>query len=154
MSRLVDWYLELKWKIWAVFTYFPIIVKMRPWDYEYMLQMMQFQLKILEKNIHKYSNEIDKTKFEKLYDIHRVIELIQNHLEANYIDRLDEKPSWYESDTLYRQIENDTRTEEQIAKDRELLIRVNEMEEKEWNEIWTILSKGKQAQYGANSWWY
>lgn len=145
-----DLYYETKWSLWGIFKYINITRKMRPWDYIYILDMLQFQLTILKNNIEN-GNEVFDNRYNKLKDIQRTIDLINNKLNQNYIDRLPIKPSWYNYDGKI-QINRDHSTEE-IIMDSKIMDIAYKLEEDEWNELWDTIKKGNHNESGIDSWW-
>jgi hypothetical protein len=145
-----DIYYETKWSIWGIFKYLNISRKMRPWDYSYILEMLQFQLTILKHNIED-GNEVIDSKYNKIKDIQRSIDIINNILTHNYIDRLPIKPSWYNYDGKI-QINRDHSPEE-IKMDSDIMGIATKLEEDEWNELWDTFKKGNHNESGLNSWW-
>ena len=145
-----DLYYETKWSLWGIFKYINITRKMRPWDYIYILDMLQFQLTILKNNIEN-GNEVFDNRYNKIKDIQRTIDLINNKLNQNYIDRLPIKPSWYNYDGKI-QINRDHSTEE-IIMDSKIMDVAYKLEEDEWNELWDTIKKGNHYESGIDSWW-
>lgn len=145
-----DLYYETKWSLWGIFKYINITRKMRPWDYIYILDMLQFQLTILKHNIED-GNEVFDNRYNKLKDIQRTIDLINNKLNHNYIDRLPIKPSWYNYDGKVL-IDRDHSPEE-IIMDSKIMDVAYKLEEDEWNELWDTIKKGNHYESGIDSWW-
>lgn len=81
-----DIYYDIIWYFRNLFKYHKIVKQMRPWDGCYIFQMMKFQLEILLPQIEN-GNEIDESRLEKVKDIKRLIELLNNHIEDDYVDR-------------------------------------------------------------------
>lgn len=145
-----DIYYETKWSLWGIFKYLNISRKMRPWDYSYILEMLQFQLTILKHNIED-GNEVIDSKYNKIKDIQRSIDIINNILSHNYIDRLPIKPSWYNYDGKISI--NRDHSPEEIKMDSDIMGIATKLEEDEWNELWDTFKKGKHNESGLNSWW-
>jgi hypothetical protein len=145
-----DIYYETKWSLWGIFKYLNITRKMRPWDYIYILEMLQFQLTILKHNIED-GNEVDDSKYNKIKDIQRSIDIINNILTHNYIDRLPIKPSWYRYDGKISI--NRDHSPEVIKMDSDIMDIAIKLEEDEWNELWDTFKKGNHNESGLNSWW-
>jgi len=82
----VDKYYETKWSLWALLKYFRVVIKMRPWDYGYILQMQRFQMDILMKNIDNGYEE-DTSRGLKVKQMKRWIELCDNHIKDDYAER-------------------------------------------------------------------
>ena len=79
-----DW---IYYPIHNFFLYRKIVSRTRPWDYQYILEMMRFQLTLLNNQIKKYDREIDETRIPKEKDIDRCIELLGNLIADNYEER-------------------------------------------------------------------
>ena len=92
-----------------LYKYFPIVWNTRPSDYEYILDMMKFQLEILHESI-KNGHEIEETRKLNEEDIKRVLELFDMLKNDSYLDN------------------------------------------NKWNELWSIIRKGKKSQ-GMLGWW-
>ena len=145
-----DLYYETKWSLWGIFKYINITRKMRPWDYIYILDMLQFQLTILKHNIED-GNEVFDNRYNKLKDIQRTIDLINNKLNHNYIDRLPIKPSWYKNGIEHSL--NRDHSPEEIIMDSKIMDIAYKLEEDEWNELWDTIKKGNHYESGIDSWW-
>ena len=87
LYKIKDWYYDIKWSIINYFKYFKIVSKMRPWDFQYTLMMLKFQLEVLCKNVDTYSLEIEEDKTPRVEKMKRAIELLNNFLEDNYEER-------------------------------------------------------------------
>ena len=155
-----DLYHDIKSGLKSLFIYLPIIWKMRDWDYMFILQMQEFQIKRLHDYIKKHKIEVDENRIPKEKDMERCLELLNNIIEDNYIDRLGGLHSFKYSfefekvkdkEDLYTIKES--RTEEEIKEDSEKMIKSHEMEREEWDELWDIIKKGKNYNWGLNSWW-
>jgi len=144
-----DIYYETKWKVWALRKYFPIVLKMKSYDYHSILEMLQFQLGVLNSRLEN-GLEIEETRIPKVNDIKEVINLIENKLEENYGERIESKRPdydiWFdkvEGKEYFEMKDNDPRTEEE--KD-EYFKQYGELEETEWKKIFELLQKMR-------SWW-
>jgi hypothetical protein len=102
--------------------------------------------------LEKDGYEVDESRLKKVEKIYRVLELLKHKLDDDYVDRAEKvlgeinwKPIEFkllnDSDELYEMVDNDTPTEkEHISK---VLKYSQELENKEWIEMWEIL-KGKE----------
>lgn len=86
MFYWTDLYYDIKFGIMSIIKYFPIVWKMRNWDYVYLFEMQKFQLSILLKTL-KQGHEIKKTRIPKQKNIQRCIVLLNNLIEDNYHER-------------------------------------------------------------------
>jgi hypothetical protein len=166
LERVKDffWYDLNLWRVWDVFrigvpTFFKNIWRFRKelyhhqwWDYHYTLQMLYRSLSIMVVKLEKDGYEVDESRLKKVEKIYRVLELLKHKLDDDYVDRAEKvlgeinwKPIEFkllnDSDELYEMVDNDTPTEkEHISK---VLKYSQELENKEWIEMWEIL-KGKE----------
>ena len=166
LERVKDffWYNLRLWKVWEVFrrgipTFFKNIYRFRKelynhqwWDYHYSLQMLYRSLSIMVVKLEKDGVEEDVSRMKKVNAIKRVLELLKHKLDDDYVDRAEKvlgeinwKPFEFKliegKEELYELVDNDTPTEkEHISK---VFKYSQELEDKEWIEIWEIL-KGKK----------
>lgn len=161
----LNWW-KFKWIIWALFNYFKIVIKMRPWDYSYVLQMMKFQLELLKKEIER-GCELEIHKKIKIRDINRVCEIIDHTFEPSYyIDFYENKYGeincnfeLIDSDEEgYKEL-NDLRTVQEKELHTLIYKSADKLEQKEWNELINILRDGnyvkkrRKFKAGMKSWW-
>lgn len=141
------------YKIYELFRYkLPLLFKniwyfrkelwdFRGWDYTFNLQLFARSLaKTAE--VLKDGNEIDKTRLKKVEKIQRVIYLIERIKTENYISdaenelgKLKNISSWFKDDD----------SPEEKEHNRKVFERSSEIEQQEWNELWTIL-RGQNIQ--------
>ena len=81
-----DLYYDAKWSIWALVKYFKITIKMRPWDYLYVLMMLEHQVNLLKKCIEN-GNEADESRIPKVVKINRFLELLNGVIKDDYYER-------------------------------------------------------------------
>lgn len=147
-------YYNIKWGLWAFWKYHKIVWKTRTWDYAYVLEMMKFQLVLLQDNIKRNSHSEKQCQ-----DLARVIELLTNQIEDNYIERaggLTKREVRFEeisinSELMYKM--EDDRTKEEREKDAEIILRADALEKKEWSELWETIKSGNGIGDGMHSWW-
>ena len=115
----------------------------RGWDYTFNLQLFA---RSLEKTaeVLKDGNEIDKTRLKKVEKIERVIHLIERIKNNNYtsdaekeLGELKNVSSWFVKDDSPEEKEHNRKVFERSA----------EIEEQEWNELWTILRGQDRKEY-------
>jgi len=137
----------LKWAIRNLRKYFKIVIKMRDFDFAYNIQMMKFQIEMLKDRI-KNGWEEETSKGKKVKKMERFIELANNYLEDNYMDRCNYEPG----DLQFK--EPDEKGNREIYFDspltdeerREKIIEIRKLEDDEWNEMIDILKE-------ARGWW-
>jgi len=123
------------------------------WDYTFTLEAFQTSISIMERNFNK-SHETHVSRDKKIIKMQRVLELLKNHSEDNYMDRAEEvlgklphHPFEFEDagNGNSRLVDNDTQEEKDQWKkvyDYSILI-----EESEWNELWDIIKGQKKSDF-------
>ncbi len=109
----------------------------RSWDYSFNLDMFARSLEKTAHTLEFHGNEIESTRMKKVKKIKRVVHLIGNSNESNYIflaeselGKLKNLDGWF----------NDQEdTDEERAHNRKVYDRANEIEKQEFNELWSIL---------------
>ena len=153
------------------------------WDYHYHLQLMHTSLSIMEENVRKYGYEIDESRNKKTSKMRRAMELMENKINDNYIDRaelvlgdlilhdwefedVEDKPG------CSRLIDNEKPEEKEHNK--KIYDYAQDLEQEEWDELWKIYrgqdpyiktvayikTIGNESHYddyfdgsGLNTWW-
>jgi hypothetical protein len=99
-------------------------------------------------NIEKHGNEIDKTRLKKVQAMRRAIEILKNCREDNYLAMAEKElgdlifNDWEFEDVpdkpgFSQLVDNDT--DEERIHNRKIFDRSNEIQEKEWSELFVIL---------------
>jgi len=138
------------------------------WDYRFTLNMLERSLIIMEKGISEKGIEVDETREPKVKAIRRVLELLKNNREDNFVDRAEaELGELILSDWLFDENEDgsltlkDTETKKDKAHNRRIFKRSVKIEQDEWNELWEIFKGTKNSKkYDSNydgtdmrAWW-
>ena len=110
----------------------------RGWDYAFNLSLFARSLERTSEVLEKYGSEVEISKDKKVKKINRVIELINNMRESNYINRAEEelgeiigRDDWM--------IRDDEESPEVVAHNKKIYDRAHQLEELEWNEFCDIL---------------
>jgi len=143
------------------------------WDYSGLIQFMNIGLNEMASGIENKSGETHTTKSKKIIKMRRACEILQNHIDDNYITMaqnilgnvceceykfvpLEDRPDSYSYE--------DNLTEEQRKSNHEVFLKSRELEVKEWEEFCEII-KGqggfsKEDNYeekfdgsGLKNWW-
>lgn len=126
------------------------------WDHHGSLEFMRIAFEDMAKNIEERGLEIDISRLKKVDMMRRAVELIKNYNEDNYIamaeaelgelilhdwefEEVPDKPGFS------RLVDKDT-PEEKEHNDK-VYNRAREIEEQEWNELWTILKGQDHEEY-------
>jgi len=138
-----DKYYEVKWNLWALRKYFRIVIKMRPWDGNYIYEMTKFQLELLLPRIeHGHEEEVSRDK--KVKDIKRLIKLLNSHIEEDYQDRcgIDHNYDFvFKEDGNGNYLLETNETEEQKVNNEKAIKESWELAKKEKKEIDKLMSK-------------
>ena len=115
----------------------------RPWDHTYNLRIFAKSLEPLRDSI-KNGYEVDVPRLKKVAKIKRAIEILNNITEDKYTD-IAEAQLGYEvnSEFIFRNDE----PEEIKEANKKIYDLSNEIERKEWKEIWTIFQGQEHSHY-------
>lgn len=125
------------------------------WDFHYTLQFMLLTITQLKDRVDK-GYEIDETKNKKVQQMARVIELLKNHIDDNFIEQAEKvhgelilhpwktkpvegKPNFVEL------IDQDT--EEEKEHNRKIFELTHQLENEQWNELWDIIKGNQEDTY-------
>jgi hypothetical protein len=117
-------------------------------DYNGSLEFMETSYTNMVDNIEKHGNEIDKTRLKKVQAMRRAIEILKNCREDNYLAMAEKElgdlifNDWEFEDVpdkpgFSQLVDNDT--DEERIHNRKIFDRSNEIQEKEWSELFVIL---------------
>jgi len=146
-----------------LFKYFKIVWSLVPWDISSVYKLMKFQLEILSDSI-KNGYEMELSRDEKVKDINRCIEILNNIIEDNFYERcgFDDNFNVNFKSLKKQQINginnlkgecntelfelNTTETKEQKQKNAKAIKDANELYKNEITELFDIMKK-------SGSWW-
>lgn len=111
------------WRFRKVLWYY------RTWDYTFQLQIFRESLIHLQDSV-KNGIEVEEDKLAKVKAMQRCIDILNNQIEDNYFDQY----------TL-----SDINVE--------LVKKVTEIEENEWNELWDIIKGNDTPGSDMRGWW-
>lgn len=115
----------------------------RWWDYNFTLVMLKRSLEIQVNGMEKEGWEVKETLDKKIVKMKRVIEILENRVEVNYLDLAEEKIGpLYDWD-----FSSDNVTEEQKAHNKKVYELAQEIEKKDWKELWRILEGQDYESY-------
>lgn len=152
-----DLYYNVKFGLRNLYRYRKIVWQTGDYDYNFNLRMMKFQLELLLKSIEK-GWEVDEHRLVKEADIKRCIEILKNIQEDNYLERCGSvyflerecftfEPHDYDLDgneSTY--VMKDNRTPYEQTHDEIVRNKSRELEEAEWNELWSLMKN-------CRGWW-
>ncbi len=122
----------------------------RSWDYSYSLAMLRRSLNKLANTLEFYGWEVEDSRMEKVKNIKRVIYLIDNIREGDYIKQAQtELGELKNSDWDFDNYRDDTPEEKEH--NRNVFKRARDIEEAQWKELWKLLKGNKDG--GMRGWW-
>lgn len=129
----------------------------RWWDYSFSLYILQDALKVMSVNLEKKGSEITEIRMKKVQKINRVIELIENIKQTNYIEQAEkELGELYNLGLTFEEVPDNTDlkrlvedgdSEKNIHNDK-VYKRAQQIEEEEWDELFNILKGPDMNEYG------
>jgi len=149
----------------------------RWWDYSFSLYVLQDTLKVVSVNLEKNGTEVTEHRMKKVQKINRVIELIENIKETNFIEQAEkELGELHNLDLTFEEVPDNPDLKRlvedgDIEKNKhndKVYKRAQEIEENEWNELFNILKGPDMNEYrklknpkwdkwydgsGMNHWW-
>lgn len=150
MSRHQTWW----YKTYAVFRYkIPMFIEnlwffrkelwsFRSWDYTFNLDLFRRSLEKTSNTIEHHGQEVIISRIKKVDKINRVIFLLSQLREDNFISMAEKelgelKNSGWDRDD----------TDEESEHNSKVFARAREIEESSWNEIWNILRGQNYDEY-------
>ena len=132
-------------------------------DHHGTLQFLEIGLTNISDTVEKYGNEIDESRLKKVAAMRRAVELIRNYNQDNYIEMAEkELGEIVHHDWEFEDVEDkpgyvtlvDKDTEEEKIHNRKVFDRANEIEEQEWDELFTILKGQDTKKFDKDKDWY
>lgn len=151
MSNRERWY----WKTWDFLRYdipkgvkniiffWKVIWNFRPWDHTYNLRILSKSLEPLRDSIIK-GREVDVPRLKKVAKIERAIEILNNITEDKYTD-IAEAQLGYEVNSEFLFLPEEP--EEIKEANRKIYDLSQEIEDKEWKELWIIFQGQEHSHY-------
>ena len=109
----------------------------RWYDYSGVLRFMEDAFLDMAEKSDKFGQEVDVSREKKVIAMRRISKIISNSLESNYIQTIEnELGEIHFGKELF---DDSDLTEEQIAHNKNVFAKAQELEEKEWEEFFQIL---------------
>ena len=130
------------------------------WDYNALILFMNTGINKMADGIESKGNEIKTTKMKKVTKMRRACEILQNHIDDNYITMAENiLGKCYYSEPEFVPLEDrpglfsyeDNLTEEQRDHNSKVFLKSREIEVEEWNEFCDIL-KGQGDFFEQEEW--
>ena len=117
-----------------------------PWDYRFNLDLFQKSLEATADFLEKHGIEEDESRMKKVAKIRRVIELLKNDRAANWMEQAEAKlgemnhSDWFIEDAK-------PLTLEEIEHNRKVIKLSQELQQREWKELWRIIKGTRYKTY-------
>lgn len=111
------------------------------WDYHYTLLMMRRSFIIMRQGLENKGIEVEEHRIPKIKKISRVIQILDNICESNYISMAEAELGELSSARL------DEETAQEKAHSRRVYLRADEIENAEWSELWDILKGQDKSEF-------
>lgn len=152
LSRHQTWW----YKTYAIFRYkIPMFLKniwffrkelweFRSWDYSFNLELFCRSLEKTAHTIENFGHEVDETRLKKVEKMKRVIFLIKRIRKDEFISDAESVLGKLQNSDWFG-IEQREDTPEEKKHNRKVFELARQIENKEWNELWSIL-RGQELQ--------
>ena len=117
----------------------------RSWDYSFNLEMFARSLEKTAHTLEFYGIEVDGPRMKKVEKIKRVIELIKNSRENQYIYQAEKELGEIRGENWF--LGDDELNPEDMEHNRNVYAKAREIEDSEWKEIWDILKGQNIDEY-------
>jgi hypothetical protein len=124
-----------------IFFFWKVIWQYRSWDSSFQMRILARSLEPLAHTLEHYGNEIDGPRLKKVAKIKRAIEILNLQANTDYISLAEEKLS-QEVNIEYGILGTLPEDEEPLEikeTNRKIFELANELEKKEWEELFSIL---------------
>lgn len=157
MANRQKWY----WQTWDflrydlpngvknIFFFWKVIWRYRSWDSSFQMRILARSLEPLAHTLEHHGNEVDGPRLKKVVKIKRAIEILKRQADDNYIE-LAEETLKYEVDLTYSIFgdKSEDACPDIIKKMNSKIYDLSsELEEKEWQELWTIFKGQEHSHY-------
>ncbi len=119
----------------------------RSWDYSFNLELFRRSLEKTVNTIEFYGHEVDESRMKKVEKMKRAIQLLNNIRSDKYFNKAEEELGELKNaDWLWNGKED---TEEEKIHNKKVFERAKEIEDSEWNELWTIIQGQNIREYSS-----
>jgi hypothetical protein len=152
LERMVNrqkWY----WKTWDflrydlpngvknIFFFWGVIWRYRSWDSSFQMRILARSLEPLAHTLEHHGNEVDGPRLKKVAKIKRAIEILNHQVNDDYIALAEEKlgSTVNHSYGIFGDKDEEDEPLEIKEMNRKIFALSSELEEQEWDELFTIL---------------
>ena len=115
------------------------------WDYSFTLNMLERSISIIQEGIEKKGMEVDEIRYLKVVSMKRALRLLENKRLDNFIERAEKELG--ELRNMEMPIFSDFKdSPEDVAHNRKVFARADEIENQEWNELWEIFKGTERSK--------
>jgi hypothetical protein len=160
LERMVNrqkWY----WKTWDflryglpngvknIFFFWGVIWRYRSWDSSFQMRILARSLEPLAHTLEHYGNEVDGPRLKKVAKIKRAIEILNHQVNDDYIALAEEKlgSTVNHSYGIFGDKDEEDEPLEIKEINRKIFALSSELEEQEWDELFTILRGQNHKAY-------
>ena len=140
-------------------TFRKVIWNFRWWDYSFTTDVLKVCLKEMSDNLETKGLEIDVPRLKKVYQMRRAIEIMDKIKGVEYVEMAEKeigelhiRPIQFKDSEshpgCYELV--DDLTPEQKEHNKKIYDRADEIEEKEWEELWYIFKGQNNKEYNPN----
>lgn len=158
LKRQETWWYKtydtIRYDIWYFFRNIWVfrkeLYKFRWWDYRFNLDLFAKSLEITANSIEKNGIEVDESRLKKIAMMRRAIQLIKDR-EDHVFDTVEKEMGPLKNDQFFERED----TPEEFEHNRKFFSRVREIENQEWDELWTIIKGTGDYNDGSDirRWW-
>jgi hypothetical protein len=112
------------------------------WDYRFNLNLFQKSLESTADYLEHKGIEESDSRMKKVAKIRRAIELLKHDKEANWIEQAEAELGEMKNNGDPRED-----TPEEFAHNRKIIKRSQELQQKEWKELWRIIKGTRYKTY-------
>lgn len=112
------------------------LIDFQSWDYSFNEQIFKRSLELTANYLEKYGFEEDVSRNKKILAIRRVIKLLQNEIDDNFLEQAeDELNSSYICTKLF----DDQLAEADMTNNKMIVEKAIQIQEDQWTELWSII---------------
>lgn len=115
------------------------------WDYRFTLNMLERSLKIQAHGMETKGMEVSETRYPKVMAMKRAIRLLESNRTHDFIDRAEKELGQLKNMDMPI-FSNFKESPEDIAHNRKVFDRAQQIEDQEWKELWEIFKGTERSK--------